>query len=267
VQIGTDVQMLNTGNGNQYGNHVQMEMDGDGIRYGNYTLISGIGTGKKYGTYNIIQPTAGGTHYGVYSTVKKANSYAGYFLGDVYLGTSTTNGYKLPSTDGTANQVLTTDGNGQTNWQAPSVPTGVVPVGSIIAWHGTSAGVALSSEWQLCDGSAISDATSPMNGQNTPDLNGNTRSVSENTFSSSGTFLRGSSISGTFQGDQSNHLDTVILSSSTSGASSIILDERGNPSYLDSDIYISPSNRYEFKLEGRETRPTNMSVIWIMRIK
>lgn len=186
--------------------------------------------------------------------------------GELQVNDPTSTGYKLPSADGIFNQVLTTDGNGQTSWQAPSAPTGVVPVGSIIAWYGTVAGVALSSEWQLCDGSVISDVDSPMNGQNTPNLNGNTTSISGK--SSEGRFLRGSTTSGVLQGDQSNHLNTVELENTSGGATlSITLEENGFPRYVQSDVYNSVSNRYKMSLKGQETRPTNMSVIWIMRIK
>jgi hypothetical protein len=43
-----------------------------------------------------------------------------------------------------------------------------VPVGSVIAWFGDAA--AVPDGWKFCDGTAISDPASPMNGVATPDL-------------------------------------------------------------------------------------------------
>jgi hypothetical protein len=87
--------------------------------YGIRTSISGSSTGTKYGNYIDISSSSGGTHYGIYSNVSKTNSYAGYFRGRMSLGTGTTNRYLMPETDGTANQVLTTDGAGVTTWSSP----------------------------------------------------------------------------------------------------------------------------------------------------
>ena len=59
------------------------------------------------------------------------------------------------------------------------------PIGAIIAWAKTMASVpqTLPVGWVECDGSTISDAQSPMNGEDLPDLNG-------------GEFLRGAATSG-----------------------------------------------------------------------
>ncbi len=47
----------------------------------------------------------------------------------------------------------------------------LVPVGTILAWAKTIVGTpALPTGWVECDGAAINDADSPMNGQNVPDL-------------------------------------------------------------------------------------------------
>lgn len=49
----------------------------------------------------------------------------------------------------------------------------ICPIGGIIAWAKTITGVpALPGSFLECDGSAISDAESPMDGQNVPNLNG-----------------------------------------------------------------------------------------------
>ena len=101
---------------------IRNDLDGSssGEKYGIYNDISGSGAGNKYGSYNYILNTAGGTHYGVYSNALKSGSYSGYFLGDVYIGTNITNGYTLPTTDGTANQILRTNGSGTTSWVNPN---------------------------------------------------------------------------------------------------------------------------------------------------
>ena len=84
---------------------------------GLYNLVtSTAGTGTKYGVNNFFDPSAGGTHYGIYSNVLKPGSYAGYFLGDVSIGTTTGNSYVMPDSDGTAGQVMQTDGAGNVDW-------------------------------------------------------------------------------------------------------------------------------------------------------
>ncbi|MFC7357889.1 tail fiber domain-containing protein [Jejudonia soesokkakensis] len=97
-----------------YGSYNTISGAGTGAVYGNFNLMSGLGTGTKYGSYNNIGSTAGGTHYGVYSDVRKTNSFAGFFIGRVSFGTDgVLNRYIMPSIDGTAGQVITTDGAGQ----------------------------------------------------------------------------------------------------------------------------------------------------------
>ncbi|MEH1007343.1 hypothetical protein VDP25_06330 [Winogradskyella sp. ECml5-4] len=78
--------------------------------------------GDKYGFYIDIDSSLPATHYGVYSDVQNPTGYAGYFLGRTSFGTATTNRYVLPEADGTAGQVMTTDGSGNTSWQNATVP-------------------------------------------------------------------------------------------------------------------------------------------------
>jgi hypothetical protein len=85
------------------------------------TNITNTGTGIKYGERIEIGSGLGGTHYGIYSDVTKANSFAGYFLGKVSIGTTTGNNYVLPLTRGTNGQIMTTNGIGDVNWT--NVPT------------------------------------------------------------------------------------------------------------------------------------------------
>lgn len=91
----------------------------DGPMYGIYNDFDQnmvFNTFDKYGTYTIIPSTVGGINYGIYCDVTKANSFAGYFLGNVSVGTTTTNNYILPASRGTANQVMQTDASGNVSW-------------------------------------------------------------------------------------------------------------------------------------------------------
>ncbi|MBW2938604.1 tail fiber domain-containing protein [Aureisphaera sp. CAU 1614] len=106
--------------GNFYGLYNNISDSGSGDRYGVYTILSETGSGDKYGEYIEIPTTAGGTHYGVYSDVQNGAGYAGYFLGRTSLGTGTTNRYLMPAADGTAGQVMTTDGAGNISFTTPS---------------------------------------------------------------------------------------------------------------------------------------------------
>jgi hypothetical protein len=125
-----------------YGNSNQLGGTGDGIIRGVYSFItnsgngnhigilsnlSGSGNGSKIGTYTYIDPTAGGTHYGIHSEVLKlgANNFAGYFLGNVGVGTTNTNTYTFPPSRGTNGQIMQTDGFGNLSWTNPlSIGTG-----------------------------------------------------------------------------------------------------------------------------------------------
>ena len=76
---------------------------------------------------------------------------------------------------------------------------GVVPVGSVIAWHKSLPGTpALPDGWVECNGQVIADPQSVYNGQTAPDLN------------IRGLFIRGSTVSGTYQADQLNRTRTKM---------------------------------------------------------
>ena len=104
------------------GIYTDFALTANGTYYGvrNEYSNGATGTGEKYGSYNLIPTAAGGTHYGVYSNVTKSNSYAGYFLGQVSVGTTTANNYILPASRGTNGQVMTTNGAGIVSWQTPT---------------------------------------------------------------------------------------------------------------------------------------------------
>jgi hypothetical protein len=52
--------------------------------------------------------------------------------------------------------------------EAKLAPGVAVPVGSVISWWGNAASPP--SGWKVCDGTAVSDTGSPLNGQSVPDL-------------------------------------------------------------------------------------------------
>lgn len=107
------------------GTDTQISTSGNSAMYGNYTSITStaVGTGAKYGSYNLISTTAGGDHYGVYSNVLKAGAtnFAGYFLGNVGIGTTNLNTYTLPaSRAASAGQIMQSNGTGIVTWQTPA---------------------------------------------------------------------------------------------------------------------------------------------------
>ncbi|MEZ4858687.1 MAG: tail fiber domain-containing protein [Flavobacteriaceae bacterium] len=105
-----------SGSGEHHGFYSDIIASGTGANYGIRNYVHGAGTGNKYGSHNFIPSGAGGTHFGVYSDVTKVGSYAGYFLGTVAIGTNTVNTYSLPASRGIANQIMQTDGAGNTSW-------------------------------------------------------------------------------------------------------------------------------------------------------
>ncbi len=108
--------------GPQYGVYNLINGTGNADRTGVVNELSGPGTGDKIGTSIIIDPTAGGDHIGLQSTVLKPGGYAANFRGSVSIGTelltsTTPNHYVFPTSRGTNNQIMQTDGSGNLNWQ------------------------------------------------------------------------------------------------------------------------------------------------------
>ncbi|MDH7914158.1 hypothetical protein [Winogradskyella sp. SYSU M77433] len=120
----------NLANGNQFGSYNQFDSS-LGTMYGISNVVNGgvqdfyglnnnvtsTGTGNKYGVNNYFDPSAGGVHYGIYSEVTKSNSYSGYFLGRVSVGTDGTDNYILPESRGANDQIMQTDASGNVTWQ------------------------------------------------------------------------------------------------------------------------------------------------------
>ena len=165
----------------------------------------------------------------------------------------------------TGDFLMSQDGSGNATWS--NAGYGMVPIGSIIAWHGNIGGglPALPVGWVQCVGGTIADAASPINGRPIPNLNNGTTSKSGD--ASRGRFLRGSTVSGLLQTDQSNNFQQYEQDDDDGGPNGVVetIDDDGQwTQYMGT---LNSHDRKRFRAAGVETRVTNMSVRWIMRIK
>ncbi|MCP4129660.1 MAG: hypothetical protein GY754_01470 [bacterium] len=161
------------------------------------------------------------------------------------------------------------------------------PVGTILAWHKSLTHTPqLPEGWVECGGQTITDGESVYDGGTVPNLNGEAR------------FLRGSTSSGFIQNHQmqghthtdsghghtdSGHAHTVQMGNNTNSGPDIWLmhsdtaegswgQHTSSTGYANIQAgYAAISNPvnsgYGDPLIGTETRPANMSVVWIIRIK
>ncbi len=141
------------------------------------------------------------------------------------------------------------------------------PVGSVIAWHKDLSGApALPEGWVECNGGTVNDSRSPLKGQAIPNLNGERR------------FLRGGSTSGSLENHAfQNHSHSISKDGRViewyrvnPGGGGGTNNVPGGPDDL--NLYGSGSTLYSVGWVNwgnaeSDTRPINMSVIWIMRIK
>jgi hypothetical protein len=203
----------------------------------------------------------------------------------------TTTDANLITSDVTTNNVSTTK-----HGFAPKVPNdetqgisgingtwtivGYSPIGAIIAWHKSFPNTpALSSNWVECNGQTLSDGDSPYDGQVIPNLNGAAAgadlSNGDNLGKTGEVFLKGDETSGATQFD------------SFQGHWHNIYDNDGNIVSITSSINgtygcAEDSSRYDWPAKARDpitdgisgtprtsstTKPRNMTVVWIMRIK
>ena len=127
----------------------------------------------------------------------------------------------------------------------------LVPIGSVVAWLKDFTNTpALPEGWVECDGSAISDAASPYNGQNAPDLNS---SIGD---SNKGRFLRGHSASGQTEISQNLAHGHTINAGAEAGTGAA-----WQRAQFGSETISANSSG------STEARPFNYSVVWIFRIK
>jgi hypothetical protein len=125
----------------------------------------------------------------------------------------------------------------------------ITPIGGIIAWAKSFTNCpALGEGWVECNGQEISDAESPFNGETAPDLNSSLGAGLK------GRFLRGHSSSGETESSQNlAHTHTAITGTGSNAGPGGTREQLGT--------YDTGSSG------GTEARPSNYSVVWIMRIK
>ncbi len=148
-----------------------------------------------------------------------------------------------------------------------------VPLGTIMAWHKSFTNTpAIPDGWVECDGQPLDDPASPYHGQTIPNLND-----PQNGWNSNGSFLRGGTTSGDFQTDQmQKHIHGVYPHAGTfQGEFPINRNGAGGAdgsTRVAQDITSTPVNppvptSYGSPRTGDETRPANMSVVWIMKVR
>jgi hypothetical protein len=119
---------------------------------------------------------------------------------------------------------------------------GVVPIGCVVFVAGSITGCpAVAANFQLCNGAAISNARSLMNGQNTPNITGSNRFIRGNTTSGTtggaATAAHTHTVAGSAKGNDNNDPTTIYpLSSSSIDTGSTSVDTV--PPYLDLIPYI-----------------------------
>jgi hypothetical protein len=130
------------------------------------------------------------------------------------------------------------------------------PLGTIMAWHKNLSGTpSLPDGWLECNGQTVTDTASPYFGMTLPNLNGQSR------------FLRGTTgTTGTLQGQGTNLQGIEVLGSLAVGGgfSRISYTDGGSTQWRN----LSEVTRVVSGLDTlAETRPVNMSVVWIIRTK
>lgn len=157
----------------------------------------------------------------------------------------------------TASEAATSIGNSISDF----AETKEVPIGSIIAWHKSLTGTpALPPNWAECNGQTVTDTESPYYDEALPNLNG------------SSLFLRGASASGSVQSDafQGHYQPGTAIRSNvqplgTSGTPWTAVRADGVGTLIGRSPVSDGVNGTP--RIASETRPANMSVVWIIKIK
>jgi hypothetical protein len=151
--------------------------------------------------------------------------------------------------------------DGSVNVNGPLIVQGTVviavPIGSIVAWHKSfgPGAPALPAGWIECNGQPQSVPGSPFaDGQGMvtpPNLNGDAR------------FLRGAGTSGAMQPDAfKSHTHGInVGQGSTYGASPAVAGRNATTTINTTAVVATTPDGVD------ETRPINMSVVWIIRVK
>lgn len=142
-----------------------------------------------------------------------------------------------------------------------------------MGWHKSmpSTPQSLPTGWVECNGQILSDGGSVYNGQVIPNLNGAAAGAnSPGQSTKEAMFLRGDQISGTGQPDAfQGHWHTSVTTTGTVNTPYNTPVTGTNPSpganYYARDASTDGVNGVP--RTANETRPKNMSVVWIMRIK
>ncbi len=153
-----------------------------------------------------------------------------------------------------------------------------VPVGGIIGWHKSLTGVPAlptSGKWVECNGQVLAHAGSALDGQTIPNLNGAAGGAdSPGHAAKVAMFLRGGVTSGTGQQDAfQGHWHSARTPGSagilgSSFAMSATLNDLGGATGWFNPIQDPISNGpHGTPRTANETRPSNMAVVWIMRVK
>lgn len=149
------------------------------------------------------------------------------------------------------------------------------PIGTILAWHKSMAGtpsLPANGEWVECNGQILADGASPYNGQTIPNLNGDAAGAnSPGQAAQVAMFLRGGLTSGVgqqdaFQGHRHPSWWPQSGGSLAGGAYIAGRDFDPGAQYL----YVgdpSTDGTNGTPRTASETRPVNMSVVWIMKVK
>ncbi len=125
-------------------------------------------------------------------------------------------------------------------------------LGTIKAWlknHANQVANPMTAFWKECDGTAISDAESPLNGGSAPDLNANVLNAK---------FLRGAATSDTGADNTADETDTHTH---TMGDASIWAIPRGT------GAVNSTSSAHTHTVNANGNVPPHIDVVFIMKIK
>ncbi len=139
----------------------------------------------------------------------------------------------------------------------------LAPVGSIVAWHKhvQGGGLTIPGGWVECNGGTVNDPDSPIQGATIPNLNGAASYNSPGFGSAERLFLRGGTTSGAGEDDMfESHTHTYDSESESGGWGGTNDGARHVTENRIGGVSTGATG-------GSETRPKNMSVVWIMRVK
>jgi hypothetical protein len=156
-----------------------------------------------------------------------------------------------------------------------------LPIGTILPWHKSLTGSAgLPGEWVECNGQTLADTESPYNGQTIPNLNGDGSGAdSPDVARKAQMFLRGGTTSGTgseyAMEDHQHYIENPLMEygysrsmtdDGTSQENGIAFGTKINANIFAGEITANQGAGPAPKTDT-ETRPVNMTVVFIMKIK